>query len=518
MSLCINPACPKPYNPDKNLFCQTCGSELVLSRRYRVIELLSEKGGFANTYEVRDRDLSKVLKVLTNDHPHAIELFEQEAQVLSQLNHPGIPQGEGSFTYFPRDSQIPLHCLVMEKIEGVDLEDYQCQHHYQPIDQKLALAWLMQLANILHEVHSCHLFHRDIKPSNIILKPDGQLVLIDFGAVRQVTATILAGGQNTMLFTPGYAPPEQEKGYAVQQSDFFALGRTFVYLLTGKEPTDPEIYDHYNNELNWHKYAPHISPQLADFIDALIAEKATQRPADTTEILRQLADLENELYPRRTWLFLPSKPQKIKRLKTSVIPPLSPPLSYAGFWLRFQASILDSFIVMVLAASLSALIVLRLKQMGMVQPLGIAINLDNQTLMTFSSVWAISGTNILGYCAGILILLYYTLYHQLTNSEIFLQKQIIILIAFSVGFLCKWFYFVILESSFLKATLGKRLIGLRVVNYEGQRISIKQANQRYWGKLLSTLTLYIGFMLAGWTKKKQALHDLLAGTMIIKRG
>jgi serine/threonine protein kinase len=124
MSLCINPVCSQPNNADINRFCQACGSELMLINRYRVVRLLSDKGGFANTYEVQEKETLKVLKVLTHDHPHAIALFEQEAQVLRELNHPGIPHGEGYFTYFIRNNPRPLHCLVMEKIEGVDLEEY----------------------------------------------------------------------------------------------------------------------------------------------------------------------------------------------------------------------------------------------------------------------------------------------------------------------------------------------------------------------------------------------------------
>ena len=72
-------------------------------------------------------------------------------------------------------------------------------------------------------------------------KPNGQLVLIDFGTAREVSATYFAkvgqGGNVTGIVSPGYTPPEQTNGKAVPQSDFFALGRTFVYLLTGKPPT-----------------------------------------------------------------------------------------------------------------------------------------------------------------------------------------------------------------------------------------------------------------------------------------
>ncbi|NET57155.1 MAG: serine/threonine protein kinase, partial [Symploca sp. SIO2E6] len=219
MSLCINPNCPSPQNPDNILFCQACGSELLLVGRYRVKRLLSGKGGFGRTYEVRQGNTTKVLKVLINhDDPQAVELFQQEAQVLQRLNHPGIPKGDRYFTFTPKNSQQLLHCLVMELIEGLDLEEYQQQRQYRTIDQHLALEWLLQLTEILQVVHQQKFFHRDIKPSNIILRTDGQLVLIDFGSVREMTATYQlkqVKGQVTEVASFGYTPPEQFNYQAV---------------------------------------------------------------------------------------------------------------------------------------------------------------------------------------------------------------------------------------------------------------------------------------------------------------
>ncbi len=125
MSFCINPHCPKPKSIKESRYCQSCGSDLLLNGKYRVTNLLSAKGGFGNTYEVIDeRKIPKVLKVLTYDSSKAIDLFQQEANLLKQLNHPGIPKGENYFIYHPRESQTALHCLVMEKIAGIDLEEY----------------------------------------------------------------------------------------------------------------------------------------------------------------------------------------------------------------------------------------------------------------------------------------------------------------------------------------------------------------------------------------------------------
>jgi serine/threonine protein kinase len=297
MSLCINPSCQKPHNPDNILFCEACGSELLLEGRYRVIRKLGE-GGFGKTFEVSQNNTLKVLKVLTLDDPKAVSLFQQEARVLTQLNHSGIPKAEVYFTFFPRNSQSPLHCLVMEKIEGLDLSQYMEQRDNRPIDEKLAILWLTQLANILNEVHKQNFFHRDIKPSNIMLKADGHLALIDFGTAREVTKTYYqkAAGQNiTGIISPGYTPLEQANGKAVPQSDFFALGRTFIYLLTGKSP-DEFSEDSQTGKLIWRDSASQVSKPLAGLIDYLSEPFSGKRPQNAEMILRCISDINNLSY------------------------------------------------------------------------------------------------------------------------------------------------------------------------------------------------------------------------------
>ena len=297
MSLCINPRCPNPQNRDTQLFCQSCSSELLLEGRYRVSGKLGS-GGFGKTYEVSDRDGTlKVLKVLINNDSKYVELFQREAQVLTRLKHQGIPKAEPGayFLFLPSHSQEPLHCLVMEKIEGLNLQQY-VEKRGSPIEQKYAIQWLNQLITILQEVHSQNFFHRDIKPSNIMLKVDGQLVLIDFGTAREITESFVvkqASGQVTGVISAGYTPPEQFNGQAVPQSDFFALGRTFVYLLTGKDPSN--FYNPLVDELHWRDAAPNLSPQLADFLDRLMARLPSQRPQTAEVILQHLAEISRSL-------------------------------------------------------------------------------------------------------------------------------------------------------------------------------------------------------------------------------
>lgn len=303
MSYCINPDCPYPQDPantDRPLCCQ-CGSQLLLLDRYRVVRLLSDNSGFANIYEVRDGRVLKILKTLKrqhNDNQKAVELFVQEATVLSQLAHPGIPKidPQGYFQYFPPDRTEPVHCFIMEKIDGPNLKEWMLQQGNLLINEEQALEWLEQITRILHLVHRKNYFHRDIKLQNIMLRSTGQLVLIDFGTAREMTYTYLArmghSGNVTKVSSAGYTPPEQQQGRAVPQSDFYALGRTFIYLLTGKQLEDKDIYDPYTNEFYWRRFAPDISTEFADFIDRLMAYRAIDRPKDTAEILETVARLQ----------------------------------------------------------------------------------------------------------------------------------------------------------------------------------------------------------------------------------
>jgi WD40 repeat protein len=260
---------------------------------------MSSQSGFGWVYEAYERNLPRILKVLKQEYNHnekVLELFQREAQVLSQLNHPGVPQVEtnGYFQVNLPDSDQPLHCLVMEKIDGPNLKQWMVQQGNHPISEKQALLWLTQLTDVLHQVHQHNYFHRDIKPENIMLRSTGQLVLVDFGAARQITYTYMAhlGDSGiTAVSSAGYTPPEQEQGQAVPQSDFYALGRTLIYLLTARLPNDPAIYDSRTNAFHWRTLAPQIAPPLADLIYDLIAPAAQDRPQTTDIILERLGKI-----------------------------------------------------------------------------------------------------------------------------------------------------------------------------------------------------------------------------------
>lgn len=291
MSLCINPVCPKPNHPnnEKNRFCQSCGSQLELVGRYRVTRLLSDTTGFSKVYEAYEQNTPKILKVLPANifDVKAIELFHQEAVVLGKLNHPGLPRIDAYFQHYTRNNLV-LYCLVLEKIEGINLEQY-LEKHPQPTPQTQAINWLKQIAEILHIVHSQQYLHLNIKPSNIIIRPDGQLVLIDFGTAREL-AKNYQNRSTTPTMSSGYSAPEQMQGKVTLQSDFFALGRTFAFLLTGKHPLD--MYDARHNLLHWRSYAHQVSHFLLNLIDWLMTPELTLRPANSQAILHRIQEIE----------------------------------------------------------------------------------------------------------------------------------------------------------------------------------------------------------------------------------
>ncbi len=327
---------------------------MLLKDRYQVRRSLG-KGGFGQTFEVDDRGTQKVLKVLRMDRfpspegkKKAIALFRREAVVLSRLQHPGIPRVEpdGYFT-LSNSTGEHYHCLVMEKIEGLNLKQWQASRGNQPINQEQAIAWLKQLAEILEQVHHQEMVHRDIKPSNIMIRSTGQLALIDFGAVREITDTYLQkqkqNATGTVIISTGFTPPEQAEGHAVAQSDFFALGRTFVFLLTGRHPNDFDK-DPRTGRLQWREAAPQVSREFADLIDYLMAVFPGKRPQTPKMILRCLEEIISpapELPPpppivedKRSPDPVPSKPKGILSLISSFLPTTTTPSLWAKVKLR----------------------------------------------------------------------------------------------------------------------------------------------------------------------------------------
>ncbi len=318
MIYCPNPDCLERENIVERMTCQTCQTTLVIKGRYRLIEPLRKisLSGCAEVFTVQDLfSTTKVMKILRVGDPKLLELFDRESRVLQELDHPGIPKIEASGYFSVQTATgLELKCLVMEKILGIDLEQWLKKNHCCLPD--LALHWLKQIVDILEHLHQHQFFHRDIKPGNIMIKPDNQLALIDFGAARQITATVWGNANLTTVLTPGYAPPEQLNCQAVPQSDFYALGRTFVHLLTGEHPLNSDI--DIQGNLKWRSHLPKGFPrELADLVDHLMAPLVTNRPKNTTIIQKRLHRIE-QIQSSYFWriITVPNKLQIIKIINT----------------------------------------------------------------------------------------------------------------------------------------------------------------------------------------------------------
>ena len=302
MTYCLNPDCPQPKNPANAEVCEACGSPLLLKERFRISRALGQ-GGFGATYLANIMTLPGepccVIKQLrpNANAPQLMEmarqLFEREAKTLGRIgNHPQIP----SLLDFFEDQQ--QFYLVQEYVAGYTLQ--QEVKRNGPFSEAGAKQFLSEILPLLRYVHSQKVIHRDIKPANLIRREqDRKLVMIDFGAVKhsQIDPNIVGAGMvadqtaltQFAIGTPGFAPPEQMAMRPVYASDFYAVGVTCIYLLTGKSPKDIE-YNPSTGEMMWQQYV-NISDHFANVLKKLLEASVRHRYQSIDDILRAL-DME----------------------------------------------------------------------------------------------------------------------------------------------------------------------------------------------------------------------------------
>ncbi len=211
----------------------------VLRDRYQLKEQLGQNAGrqtwLANDLAQQPPEpvIVKLLAFGDQVQWDNLKLFEREAHILKQLNHPQIPKYRD---YFSIDDRILWFGLVQNYIPGSSLKQLLTQgRRFSEEEVRKIATDVLQILIYLHQL-SPAVLHRDIKPSNLILGEDEKIYLVDFGAVQDRAAT--EGATFTVVGTYGYAPMEQFGGRAVPASDLYALGATLIHLLTGTSPAD----------------------------------------------------------------------------------------------------------------------------------------------------------------------------------------------------------------------------------------------------------------------------------------
>ena len=256
----------------------------LVDGKYRIVNQVGQ-GGMSVVYLAMDIRLNKLwaVKVVRKEGVQNFEVIRQsllaEIEMLKSFDHPNLPKIVDVID--AKESFV----MIMDFIEGTPLNRVLDECGAQP--ESLVVDWAKQLCDVLNYLHTHNppIIYRDLKPGNIMKKPNGQLMLIDFGTARQYKEHNVA--DTTCLGTLGYAAPEQfgGMGQTDQRTDIYTLGVTLYHLVTGQNPTHPpyELYP-----------IRQINPQLSGGLVTIIDKCTHRNPSDRYQTVNEIiADLEN---------------------------------------------------------------------------------------------------------------------------------------------------------------------------------------------------------------------------------
>jgi serine/threonine-protein kinase len=361
-------------NPSGSRFCLQCGDRIgsvptsgnqgiqagqTLGDRYVIIRQIGQ-GGFGKTYLAEDLNRFREACVLKEFFPQvqtpyivqkAEELFQREASVLYKLQHPQIPRFRELLRINLQGKESLF--LVQDYIDGETYNSLLNSRQKQGLKfREIEIRQLLQqILPVLEYIHSLGVIHRDISPDNLMLRSSDKLpVLIDFGGVKQVAATVASqyyqtGGigsptNATLLGKIGFAPPEQmQTGMVSTHSDLYALAVTTLVLLTGKQPQ--ELIDTYNFSWQWRREIS-LSSALGQIIDKMLSPIASDRYQTARQLL-QVLNPQSVSYPQTqppTSATVAISPPKIPVPEPVIIP--TPP--QPGIWTGKNVLILVFFL------------------------------------------------------------------------------------------------------------------------------------------------------------------------------
>ena len=252
----------------------------VIDGKYEVLREIG-RGGMSIVYLAMDTRLNKqwaIKEIWKKGNGKKDEIVVNsllaEANLMKRLDHPALPRivdiiDNGETIY-----------VIMDYIEGESLDKILNEYGSQP--EELVIGWAKQLCDALSYLHSQKppIIYRDMKPANIMLKPEGNIKIIDFGIAREYKEQKLS--DTTVLGTKGYAPPEQYSGQTDARSDIFALGMTMHHLLTGIDPRSGEAYAPVR------MWNPELSEGIEIIIDKCVEPAAENRYQNCADLLYDL--------------------------------------------------------------------------------------------------------------------------------------------------------------------------------------------------------------------------------------
>ncbi len=250
----------------------------IIDGKYKILNKIGQ-GGMSVVYLAMNERANKqwAIKEVRKDGVKDFEVVKQglvvETNMLKRLSHPNLP------SIIDVIDQKDNFLIVMDYIQGKSLKDKLDEYGAQP--QELVVEWAKQLSDVLGYLHTRNpaIVYRDMKPANIMLKPDGNLTLIDFGTAREYKERNLA--DTTCLGTVGYAAPEQFGGHGQTdgRTDIYCLGATLYHLVTGMNPSEPPY------EI---KPIREINPALSGGLEKIILKCTQKNPEDRYQSCAEL--------------------------------------------------------------------------------------------------------------------------------------------------------------------------------------------------------------------------------------